>query len=30
MKLEAVNAHVNNGIEAFPPKDVSQVVKLTV
>ncbi|EAY92224.1 hypothetical protein OsI_13945 [Oryza sativa Indica Group] len=21
MKLEAVNAHVNNGIEAFPPKD---------
>lgn len=26
MKLEAVNSHMNNGIVAFPSKDVSLVL----
>ena len=28
MKLEAVNAHASNGVEAFSTKDVSQLLKL--
>jgi len=30
MKLEAVNAHANQGVEAFPVKDVSQLLKCVV